>query len=121
MILKAKTESQAKDFWTFSQLDTNCLRLEIKGLWLFQGRVNIDALQNSLIKTLDFYPHLSWSECQVRKLATSHCTRSSISKVENNRCSADLFRDTHGHVYSHRLSYLKKCEKEATFFMANQV
>jgi shikimate O-hydroxycinnamoyltransferase len=59
MILKAKTESQAKDFWTFSQLDTNCLRLEIKGLWLFQGRVNIDALQNSLIKTLDFYPHLS--------------------------------------------------------------
>ena len=30
--------------------------------------------------------------------------------------------DTHGRVYSHRLSYLKeKCEKEATFFMASQV
>jgi small subunit ribosomal protein S10 len=32
-------------------------------------------------------------------------------------------RDTHGRVYSHRLSYLRneKCEKEATFFMASQV
>ncbi len=31
-------------------------------------------------------------------------------------------QDTHGSVYSHRLSYfIKKCEKEATFFMANQV
>jgi small subunit ribosomal protein S10 len=29
--------------------------------------------------------------------------------------------DTPGTVYSHRLSYFKKCEKEATFFMANQV
>ena len=34
-----------------------------------------------------------------------------------------MFRkDTPGTVYSHRLSYFqKKCEKEATFFMANQV
>ncbi len=31
-------------------------------------------------------------------------------------------KDTHGDVYSHRLSYFrKKCEKEATFFMASQV
>ena len=31
-------------------------------------------------------------------------------------------RDTPGNVYSHRLSYfIKKCEKEATFFMASQV
>ena len=29
--------------------------------------------------------------------------------------------DTPGTVYSHRLSYFKKCEKEATFFMASQV
>ena len=30
--------------------------------------------------------------------------------------------ETHGHVYSHHLSYdSKKYEKEATFFMANQV
>ena len=31
-------------------------------------------------------------------------------------------QDTPGNVYSHRLSYfIKKCEKEATFFMASQV
>ena len=30
-------------------------------------------------------------------------------------------KDTHGDVCSHRLSYFKKCEEEATFFMASQV
>jgi len=29
-------------------------------------------------------------------------------------------QDTHGNVYSHRLSHTK-CEKEATFFMASQI
>ena len=41
--------------------------------------------------------------------------------------SRDIFsskdQDTHGRVYSHRLVHLsvRKCEKEATFFMATQV
>ena len=30
-------------------------------------------------------------------------------------------QDTHGEVYSHRLSYSKSANKEATFFMASQV
>ncbi len=79
------------------------------------------------------------SECQVRKLTTSHCTDNQVyRRVESTceskhslprvneperrkRCRRDS--DTRGRVYSHRLSYLKneKCEKEATFFMASQV
>ncbi len=44
-----------------------------------------------------------WSECQVRKLATSHCiTIRSLHKSRNSVCKA---YDTHGEVYSHRLSY----------------
>ena len=63
-----------------------------------------------------------WSECQVRKLTTSHCTN--LTAVVKSNCSNAVCspRDTHGDVYSHRLSYFKqKCEKEATFFMASQV
>jgi len=40
----------------------------------------------------------------------------------DGRISVEFRWDTHGNVYSHRLSYLVwKCEKEATFFMASQV
>ncbi len=62
-----------------------------------------------------------WSECQVRKLTTSHCT--------DNRCPAlpettwlvfmynVIKQDTHGRVYSHRLSYLEqKVRKGGDFF-----
>ena len=60
-----------------------------------------------------------WSECQVRKLATSHCTKLNICSYRQKQ--RVVGRDTHGNVYSHRLSYFVKCEKEATFFMASQV
>ena len=43
-----------------------------------------------------------WSECQVRKLATSHCITNMVYRGRNNVCKA---YDTHGEVYSHRLSY----------------
>ena len=45
-----------------------------------------------------------WSECQVRKLATSHCTiKEFCFKKTENQCG--VLEDTHGNVYSHRLSY----------------
>ena len=45
-----------------------------------------------------------WSECQVKKLATSHCTIFTIYKFSvETQCG--IIDDTHGGVYSHRLSY----------------
>ena len=49
-----------------------------------------------------------WSECQVRKLATSHCTKKQPSvKNRDDVCEffGEIYEDTHGRVYSHRLSY----------------
>ncbi|MGN1184938.1 MAG: hypothetical protein ACI4R7_06880, partial [Oliverpabstia sp.] len=45
-----------------------------------------------------------WSECQVKKLATSHCIQrnKAANKTQERVWSRD---DTHGKVYSHRLSY----------------
>ncbi len=62
-----------------------------------------------------------WSECQVRKLTTSHCTDNQVYRSVESTCGADVVcsngtslrryctggSDTHGKVYSHRLSYLK--------------
>jgi small subunit ribosomal protein S10 len=62
-----------------------------------------------------------WSECQVRKLATSHCTNRYSARQDVEMVCIKIC-DTPGNVYSHRLSYFMiKCEKEATFFMASQV
>ena len=57
-----------------------------------------------------------WSECQVRKLATSHCTiKEFCFKKTENQCG--VLEDTHGNVYSHRLSYLVyKVRKGGDFF-----
>ncbi len=83
-----------------------------------------------------------WSECQEigsirsKNLTASHCTNitsanmaetPALSMLNAQEIPALNFKskqDTHGRVYSHRLSYLilyTKCEKEATFFMASQV
>ena len=48
-----------------------------------------------------------WSECQVKKLATSHCT---------NRKQRVNAYDTHGDVYSHHLSYCCKVRKGGGYF-----
>ncbi len=44
-----------------------------------------------------------WSECQVKILATSHCTIDTIYRCVETQCGIKY--DTHGGVYSHRLSY----------------
>ena len=47
-----------------------------------------------------------------------------LDNLPKGRRSGEFIRsdeDTPGNVYSHRLSYSQKCEKEATFFMASQV
>ena len=59
------------------------------------------ALKREVAVEMTGFP---WSECQVRKLATSHCTIITIYKFSvETQC--DILDDTHGGVYSHRLSY----------------
>ena len=61
-----------------------------------------------------------WSECQVRKLTTSHCTETEDHEmVENNVCEIRMIHTGECTVTACRTN--QKCEKEATFFMASQV
>ena len=65
-----------------------------------------------------------WSECQVTKLTTSHCTEYSLQKSRNDVWSKNfLWSDNATHtgectVTACRTEFYIKYEKEATFFMA---
>ena len=76
-----------------------------------------------------------WSEClehssgaiwrELENLTTSHCTNECLRKAETT-CENTVFyferpRHTRESVQSPLVVLTKKCEKEATFFMANQV
>ena len=59
-----------------------------------------------------------WSECQVRKLTTSHCTDTDCACMDTSLHLCEKVQDTHGKVYSHRLSYFikTKVRKGGDFF-----
>ena len=51
-----------------------------------------------------FVAGFPWSECQVRKLTTSHCiTSKDLPRIGGSVCSLEM--TPHGNVYSRRLSY----------------
>ena len=63
--------------------------------------VTLIAMKREVAAEIAGFP---WSECQVKKLATSHCIHVEYvhQKCGKPRGSPE---DTHGKVYSHRLSY----------------
>ena len=66
--------------------------------------------------------NLRGANVKLEKLATSHCISHiwSTGKSRNGVCKS--LGHTRKSVYSHHLScFNEKCEKEAAFFMANQV
>ncbi len=60
-----------------------------------------------------------WSECQVRKLATSHCITTRVCIRAETACVKHMTHTEKCTVTACRTEV--KCEKEATFFMASQV
>jgi Transferase family. len=65
--MKVKTRKTVKpnsyvakdEHWPFSQIDVNCIKMVIKGLWLFNKDLNVSDLEASLSRLLDVYPHLA--------------------------------------------------------------
>ena len=63
----------------------------------------------------------NWRQVTVSRI-TSTKGRNNVPNHQREDVLKSKVDDTHGNVYSHRLSYFNnKCEKEATFFMASQV
>ena len=76
--------------------------LHLRGVsFIITHVVTLIAMKREVAALIAGFP---WSECQVKKLATSHCIH---VKYVHQKCGKprESPEDTHGKVYSHRLSY----------------
>lgn len=58
-LVKASDYDVPFDVWEYTALDRVCLRMVIRGTWIFDTRLDIDLLKSALSKTLGCYPHLA--------------------------------------------------------------
>ena len=93
-----------KWLYVFAKIQKKYLRIKNKSCII----TNVVTLIAEKREVAAGHAGVPWSECQVRKLATSHCTKKQPS-VKNRDDVCEFFEekddDTHGRVYSHRLSY----------------
>src|SRR5690606_19922279 len=58
-IIKVANPNDTNSIWKFSQLDFNCIKMVIKGLWIYDVLLDENEMKISLGKLLNHYPHLS--------------------------------------------------------------
>ncbi len=57
--IQAEESKPTPGVWQFSPLDQICLRMVLRGTWLFAGQLDVDDLKEGLRKLLTYYPHLA--------------------------------------------------------------
>lgn len=45
--------------WEFTPLDRACLKMVIRGTWIFDTQLDVGLMKEALAKTLSYYPHLA--------------------------------------------------------------
>ena len=45
--------------WEFTPLDRACLKMVIRGTWIFETQLDVGLMKEALAKTLSYYPHLA--------------------------------------------------------------
>ncbi len=57
--IKSEKYSVPFDVWEFTPLDRACVRMVIRGTWIFDTKVDVNLIKDALGKTLSYYPHLA--------------------------------------------------------------
>ncbi len=57
--IQAEGSKPSRAVWQYSPLDQVCLRMVLRGTWLFAGQLDVDDLKKGLKKLLTYYPHLT--------------------------------------------------------------
>ncbi len=55
--VKAEEYNLPYEVWEFTPLDRACLRMVIRGTWIFNNEINVKLIKDALGKTLSYYPH----------------------------------------------------------------
>lgn len=58
-LVTAESQKASCDLWEFTPLDRACLRMVIRGTWIFDTPLNVQLMKDALGKTLSYYPHLA--------------------------------------------------------------
>ena len=66
------------------------------------------------VRLLQDFAGVPWSECQVKK--TGDKSLYQVNNLPESRSACESVKDTHGRVYSHRLSYCNEVRKGGGFF-----
>jgi hypothetical protein len=57
--VKAEAYNLPYEVWEFTPLDRACLRMVIRGTWIFNNELDVKLIKDALGKTLSYYPHLA--------------------------------------------------------------
>jgi hypothetical protein len=57
--IRAEEDIYPSMVWEFSVLDRACFSMVIRGTWIFDLQLDVNAMKADLRKLLDYYPHLS--------------------------------------------------------------
>jgi len=57
--VKAERYNVPFKVWEFTPLDRACLRMVIRGTWIFDTELDVKLIKDALGKTLSCYPHLA--------------------------------------------------------------
>ena len=57
--VQAEEYNVPSEVWEFTPLDRACLKMVIRGTWIFDTQIDVDQLKDALSKALSYYPHLA--------------------------------------------------------------
>lgn len=58
-LIKAKEYSVPFNIWEYTPLDRACIKMVIRGTWIFDTHLDVELMKDALAKTLSHYPHLA--------------------------------------------------------------
>jgi hypothetical protein len=58
-LIRAKEYDMPFKVWEFTPLDRACLKMVIRGTWIFDTQLDVGLMKEALAKTLSYYPHLA--------------------------------------------------------------
>ena len=58
-LVKAEGYSLPFKIWEYTPLDRACMRMVIRGTWIFNTSLDVNLIKDALSKVLSYYPHLA--------------------------------------------------------------
>jgi shikimate O-hydroxycinnamoyltransferase len=58
-LIKARDYNVPFNVWNYTALDRACMKMVIRGTWIFEAPLDVELMKAALAETLGYYPHLA--------------------------------------------------------------